>query len=152
MALNTMTKTIFVISSIVGMASITGCSTYASLAKEEDVKVERVNSGSANITRAHLQATETTLVLRGELKRRIPSRGPIPGHLHIELIGPDGEVFKEANIGYKRKNTKSRFAKFYLPIPSDLTKISALRVIHHDARSHIADSEKSPWRDVSQSK
>lgn len=118
------------------------------LVKEEDITVERVNSSSVNITRAYLQATDATWILRGKLKRRFPTSRLIPGHLHIELVGSDGAVFKEADIAYKRKSAKSRFAEFYLPLPVELTKISRVRVIHHDALSHTGDSEKSPWRDI----
>ena len=90
------------------------------------------------------------MVLRGELQRRFPSRGSIPGHLHVELIAPDGTVFKEAAIGYKRMSVKSRIAKFHLEIPGMPSDIKSVRVIHHDLRSHMSDSQKSPWRDVNQ--
>jgi len=151
MIFKTMIKTSVVVSSMIGMISLTGCSMNTWLAKE-DVTVERINSSSAKITRAYLHSTETTLVLRGELTRRLPARGSIPGHLHVELIGPDGTAFKEATPGYMRKNRKSRFAKFYLPIPGDLTKISRVRITHHDPRSHTTDSGKSPWQDVNTEK
>lgn len=147
-----MFKAITVISIIVGMASLTGCSTHRSLVKEESVTVERVNSGSAKITRAILQTTKTTLVLWGELRRHFPSRRSIPGHLHIELIGHDGAVFKEIEVSYNRNSIKSRFAKFHLVIPSTLAEISRIRVVHHDAKSHMADSTKPKCRDVTQTK
>jgi len=152
MTLKTMISTIAAISGIVGLVSVTGCSMNSNLVKERDVKVETVNSSNVTITRAYLQTTKTPMELRRELKRRYSGRGPIPGHLHIELIGSDGVTFKEADVGYKRNRSKSRYAKFYLPIPNDLTKISAVRVIHHGTRSHIADSTKSLWRDVNQTK
>jgi len=152
MTIKAIIKTIAVISSIVGAAFLIGCSTNANYVKEIDVKIERVDSSSVNITRAYLQSTEKTLVLRGELRRRLPARGAILGHLHIELIGPDGGVFKVAAIGYKRTSIKSNVARFNLPIPSDLTEISLIRIIHHDARSHMSEMEKSPWRDISLTK
>lgn len=148
MMLKAMIKTIAIISSIVGIMSFTGCSMNTNLVKQEDITVERVNSSSVNITRAYLQATDTTWILKGKLTRRLSNSHLIPGHLHIELVGPDGAVFKEADIAYKRKRAKSRFAEFYLPIPVELTEISRVRVIHHDALSHKRDSVKSPWRDV----
>lgn len=152
MTLKAMIKTIAVISSIIGPAFLIGCSTNTNFVKEEDVKVERVDSSSAKVIHAYLQSTESTLVLRGELRRRLPGRGAILGHLHIELIGQDGGVFKEAVIGYKRKSIKSRVARFSLPIPGELTEISLIRVIHHDARSHMSEAEESPWRDINTTK
>jgi len=129
---------------------LTGCATNTSLVKEEDVAIERVDSGSARITHAYLQTSETAMVLRGELQRRFPSRGPIPGHLHIELIAPDGAMFKEATIGYKRMSVKSRIAKFHLEIPAIPSNVKSVRVIHHDLRSHSSDSPKSPWQNINQ--
>lgn len=152
MNINMIFKIIAMIASVVGMVALTGCSTYTSLVQEEGVTIERVNSDRANITRAYLQTSGATMLLRGELKRRFPGRGPIPGHLHIELIGPDGAVFKEANIGYKRNSVKSSIAKFYLAIPGDFSDIKSVRIIHHDLRSHMVDVATSPWRDVNQTK
>lgn len=146
MTIKAMIKTIVVIGCIAGPAFLSGCSTNVYFVKEADVKVERVDSSSAKVIHAYLQSTESTLVLRGELRRRLPGRGAILGHLHIELIGQHGGVFKEAVIGYKRKSIKSSVARFSLPIPGELTEIGLIRVIHHDARSHMSVMEESPWR------
>lgn len=151
MIFKTIIKTSIAVSSMIGMISMVGCSLNTSLTNE-DITVERINSSSAKITRAYLQSMETILLLRGELTRYIPARGSIPGHLHIELIDPNDTAFKETEIGYRRKNRKSRYAKFYLPIPGDLRTISRVRVIHHDARSHMANSTKSSWQDVNTEK
>lgn len=78
----------------------------------------RVDSHSARISQAYLQTPDATMFLRSELERRFPSRGPIRGHLHIELIAPDGAPFKEAATDYKRMSVKSRIAMFQLEIPA----------------------------------
>lgn len=135
---------------LAGLMILSGCATNTSLVKEEDVAIERVDSGSARITNAYLQTSETAMVLRGELQRRFPSRGPIPGHLHIELIAADGTAFKEAIIGYMRMSVKSRIAKFHLEIPAMPSNVKSVRIIHHDLRSHKSYALKSPWRDVNQ--
>jgi len=142
-------KTIFITVSVALVAMLAGCATAQGLAQQQGVKLESVDSGSVRITRTYLDATEeATIILRGELEWRIPSRSSIPGHLHVELIAPDGKVMKEANIDYVRKSFKSRLAKFSLPIPEPLVTGSTIRVTHHDARSHMPDSSASPWRDV----
>lgn len=143
-------KTIAIISGFIGMVTLMGCSSNINIVKEE-VAIERIHSDRANITRAYLQTSGATMLLRGELKRRLPGRGSIPGHLHIELINSDGVVFKEADIGYKRKSVKSRISNFYLDIPSDPSGIKSVRIIHH-SRSHMVDVATSPWREVSQTK
>ena len=142
--IKTMINAIF----IIGIAFLSSCSLDTSLVKKEDVIVERVNSNSVIITRAYLQHSNKTKVLRGELKRRVQIRGSIPGHLHIELFNSEGVIFQEANVGYRRNGVTSGKATFFLEIPGDLSSIKSVRVTHHDRRSHMPDTEKSPWRDV----
>jgi len=100
-----------------------------------DVTLEKVNFSSVHITRTYLHSTEEKTSLRGELTRRIPARGSILGHWHVELIGFDGKVMKEAEIRYKRKNVKSRYA--YFSLPEALASGSTIRVTHHDMRPHF---------------
>jgi len=144
-------KTMTLISSLLGITLLTGCSSNTNLVKEEGIAIERVNSSSANITRAHLETVGETLVLRGELTRRLSGHGPLAGHLHIELINIDSKVFKEANIGYKRRQFKSQRSIFYLEIPGSASGVKSLRVTHHTG-SHNTDISKSFWQDVNQSK
>lgn len=147
MTLKAMIKNIAVIS-IGGSVLLAGCSATTSLVNEEDVTIERIHSATANITRARLDSSDSTVVLRGELRRLMPGRGPIPGFLRIELIGSDGTVFKKARIGYMRKGAKSRNGRFNLTLPSELSALKAIRVIHHGGRSEMTDAQKSPWRDA----
>lgn len=152
MNLNPMIRSLVVTGSLAWIVVLSGCARNTSLVKEEDVAIERVDSGSAHITRAYLKTSGTAMVLRGELQRRFPSRGPIPGHLHIELIASDGAAFKEATIGYRRMSVKSRIAKFHIEIPAVPSDIRTVRVIHHDSWSDESDAAKSPWRDVNTAK
>jgi hypothetical protein len=116
-----------------GSVILFACATNPSLVTEEDVTIERVDSRSARIILAYLETSGTEMVLRGELQRRSPGRGPISGHLHIELIAPDGAVFKEASIGYKRLSVKSRIANFHIEIPGTPSDIKTIRIVHHDS-------------------
>jgi hypothetical protein len=85
--------------------------------------------------------------LRGELKshfikpfiRPFPKRFFIPGHLDVELVDVDGDVLKRLSLGYKRKPTRTGFAKFYLPITDDIEQISTIRVIHHETSFHTTN-------------
>jgi len=144
-------KTMALISSILGITLLTGCSSNTNLVKEEGISIERVNSSSAIITRAYLKMVGETLVLRGELTRRFSGHDLLAGHLHIELINNDNKVFKEANIRYKRKLFKSQISLFYLKMPGDVSGVKSLRVTHH-TKSHNTDTSNSPWQDVNQSK
>jgi hypothetical protein len=137
-----MIKKNFIIS-IIGILSLTGYSSHANNVKEEYIKLESVDSGNVNITQVYLQHSEKTFVLRGELKshfiKPFPKRFFIPGHLDVELVDVDGDVLKRLSLGYKRKPTRTGFAKFYLPITDDIEQISTIRVIHHETSSHITN-------------
>jgi hypothetical protein len=137
-----MFKTIFLVG-IIGISSLTGYSSHASSLKENHIKLEGVDSSSVHINKIYLQNSETTLELRGEIKQHFvrshPRRFSIQGHLDIELMDINGAVFKTVYSGYKQKPTKSGFAKFYLLISDDVQRISVIRVIHHETRSHTID-------------
>jgi len=142
-------KTIFITVGVALFTILAGCATAQGLAQQQGVKLESVDSSTVRITRTYLQIEEKGTVLRGELERRIPRPGFIPGHLHVELIGTDGKVAKEADIDYASQGGKSHLAKFNLPIPEPLATGTTIRVTHHDSKSHPLDSSASPWRDVS---
>lgn len=129
-----------------------GCATTQGLAQQYGVRLENIDSSSVRIIRTYLDATEQATILRGELELRIPAYGPLPGHLHVELIGPDGKVMKEADIGHLHKSIKSRSAEFSLPLPEPLVPGSTIRVTHHDAKSHAPEVPSSPWRDANPDK
>ncbi len=137
------TITMILLSAVVLLA---GCATTQGLAQQKEVKLENIDSKMANITSTYLRSTEKGIILQGELTRRIPARGHIPGHLHVELIGPDGKVIKEATIGYTRRTVKSRYTKFSVPVPGPLVAGSVIRVTHHE--THLPDSSGPSWRDV----
>ena len=87
-------------------------------------------------------------VLKGELTKRLGNRGPILGHLHVELLSADNNVIKHADVPYKRKSVKSRFGVFHLHMPFDLPKGGLIRITHHDAKSHEAEVEEVVWQDA----
>ncbi len=126
----------------------TGCATTPAWVQQDVMKLENIDSSSVHIIRTYLQTGEEGVVLRGELARRIPARGPIPGHLHVELLGPDGKVMKEAEIDHLQKSVKSLHAEFSLLIPPPLIPGGTVRVKHHDAKSHMPHPSASPWQDA----
>jgi hypothetical protein len=137
-----MIKTIFLVG-IIGISSLTGYSSHANSMKENHIKLESVDSSSVHINKVYLKNSGTALELRGEVKKHFvrphPRRFSIPGHLDIELMNIDGVVLKTVYIDYKQKPTKLGFAKFYLLISDDVEQIRAIRVIHHETRSHTID-------------
>ncbi len=128
--------------------TLTGCATTNGLIKEADLKLEVIDSSTVRITHASLQTSAGTLTLHGDLERRIAAHGPIPGHLHVDLLDPEGTVIKEIRIGYRYKGAKSHKATFNLPLPAALPVGSTLRVTHHDLRSHQSEATQPTWEEV----
>jgi len=129
-----------------------GCVSNQKLVKNDDIIIESVNSKSTVITHTYLSVTDNVTVLHGELTRRVPMRGQIPGHLHIELINPENEVIKTADISYKRKNRQSQQSQFNLELPISIVPGSVIRITHHDLLSHMSEPPSSPWQDVDANK
>lgn len=121
---------------------------FAEAGASTDIKVEGVNSETARITRLILMPRKDQQVLRGEITRRIHAHGQIPGHLHLELISPQGKVVKTADINYSRPSSSSHVGSFELALPADIEAGSTVRVTHHDLSTHSQGSAASQWQDV----
>jgi len=132
---------------VIALFGATACSTTSLVKEENNIAIERVDSEGANISHAYLTRTDNQLLLRGEIKRRFTGRGPIPGHLHITLIDPQGKVIKEADIGYSRRNIKSSIATFNTKLPVDLTPGSTVQITHFSTDTHKTFPEEAMWRD-----
>jgi len=130
-----------VIGSIVTAMLLFACSAHVGSPKEGQsellhINIERIDSSSANITHAYLRFTDNELVLRGELKRRLASRGIIPGHLHVEIVDSVGDVIDESVVYYTRKCTSSSTSTYMYKTRVDPGRISVIRITHHNTHSH----------------
>lgn len=122
------------------LAMTVGCATNP-MSQKAEINIEKVDSSTVRITHAFLKETGEGLVLSGEVKRKHHSHASIPGHLHLELIRPDGEVVNKAEIHHTRKANSDHIAVFTTVLPSDLAEGSTVRIIHHDAKSHKTDGD-----------
>lgn len=145
--MNTLVKKIIQSSSLTGLLLLVGCSTHAGNVQETEVPIEYVNSRSVLITRTQLQHRKENLILQGEIRNRFPTRAPIPGYLQIELILRNGDIFKQATIGYRRPNIRANTARFQLDIPFAPSQFERIRVIHRDPGGRSTDANTSPWQD-----
>ncbi len=134
-------------SALVATLLITGCASSPTTWHDNGVNLEGVESSTARINRLYLQPDNGAMLLRGEVTRRIHAHGQIPGHLHIEIVSPQGVVIKEADIGYSRQNSNTHDGSFELSIPETLANGSTIRVTHHDTASHLPEVGENPWRD-----
>ena len=127
---------------------LTACATTTDYAKKAGITIERVDSSTVNVSHAYLAKTADGLLLRGEVKRKIHSHGSIPGHLHIELIDPQGQLIKTAEVDHSRKGSSDHIADFQVLLPLELSVGSVIRVVHHDASSHKEEDDMVDWMDV----
>lgn len=139
------TKALFALTLIMLLAS---CTTSSLIKQDENITIERVDSRAAAINHAYITRTKDGLSLHGELKRDLAGRGPIPGHLHITLVNPQGKVIKETDIGYMRRNVKSAIATFHAKLPIDLLPGSTVRITHFDTEDHEMLPDETIWRDA----
>ena len=111
---------------------ITGCAaTGKDLVPDNTVQIEKVSSRWATVRSVNVVQKDGEVTLRGEVVRRPPvGRGPIPGHIDLEVSGPDGEMVEEAVIEYPRRSVKSRYATFHTTLKAAPAAGSTIRVTH----------------------
>ena len=126
----------------------TACSTTKLVKDENGINIERIDSNAADIGHVYVTQVDDTLSLRGELKKRLSKRGPIPGHLHVTLINSQGEMLKEADINYTRRNVKSSKAFFSTKLPIDLPSGSTIRITHFERKTHQPIPDQPNWKDA----
>lgn len=110
---------------------IAGCAaTGKDLVRDNTVQIEKVSSTWAAVRFVNVVQEDGEVTLRGEVVRRPVGRGPIPGHIDLEVIGSDGDVLEEAVIGYHRRSVKSRYATFHATLNATPPRGSTVRVTH----------------------
>ncbi len=121
--------------SIVMVAVLAGCATGKDLVRNGTLKVERIDSNRARLSSVYVRQEGEGIYVRGTLTKRSAGRSPIPGHVHITVFDPEGDVLGDTRTSYERTSGKARSARFYVRIPIELSNGSTLRVTHH-SRAH----------------
>ena len=121
------------LSSMMGL----GCATNrVDLVANEKVVVEKVTSPSAYFSKTSVYSTDSKITVSGELRKRLPSRSHIFGHVEIEVISPDETVLCVIDTSYHRRSLKSSRSIFSVDLPLKVEDGSTVRLIHHrDAKS-----------------
>jgi len=131
-------------------AFISGCaSLQSSRDLVKDVHFERIASDTASIRNVYLHRTADGMDLHGELTRKSLARGPIPGHLHVNLKDAQGHFLKSADVDYKRHNKQSNHSHFSISLPITLESGSTIEIKH--ITSERSDLNDHPtWDDSAQ--
>ena len=113
---------------------VSGCATNrVGLVTNEKVVVEKVTSLSTYFSKASVYSTGSKITVSGELRKRLPSRSHIFGHVEIEVISPDETVLCIIDTSYHRRSLKSSSFIFSVDIPLKLEDGSTVNIIHHQA-------------------
>lgn len=123
---------------LTAFALAAGCVTPGrDLVRDNTVKIEKVSSKSANVQFLRVVQEGDRVALWGEVRHRPIGWGRIPGHIDLEVIGPDGGVLDRMTLGYHRRSVKSRYAEFHGELKTMPPAGSTLKVAH-DLRAHDA--------------
>ncbi|MBZ0071908.1 MAG: hypothetical protein K8I04_09320 [Gammaproteobacteria bacterium] len=135
--MNSYNNTLATIVALITFSILTGCATMGSdLIRDHTVKIEKVSSARGTIGFVSVIQEGDEVTLRGEVRRRPVGRGPIPGHIDVEVLDPSGTTLEQMNTSYRRHSIKSRYAKFYTKLGKIPPSGSTIRVTHHYANSH----------------
>jgi hypothetical protein len=104
------------------------------LVRNGTVKIEKVSSAWGTVGFVSVTQEAEEVWLRGQVRRRPSGRGPIPGHIDLEVIDPEGNVLEKLGIDYDRPSPKSRYANFHAVLTATPPPGSTIRVTHD---SHV---------------
>lgn len=114
-----------------------GCATMGkNLVHEKMVRVEMVSSQEATVTYVNVIKKGSAVEVSGKLSRRYIGRGPIPGHIDIEVIDQSGTTLEEISTHYHLHSIKSQHAVFQAKLKKIPPSGSVIRVTHNGESSH----------------
>lgn len=109
--------------------------------REAEISIEALSSRYGVLRFIRVTRDESAAVVRGEVHRRWGMRGPIPGHIDIRIIGPEGVVLESATAGYHRRSVKSTSASFHVALNAMPPAGATVRVVHDVGNvPHVTDS------------
>lgn len=116
---------------------LTGCTTLTTESPPNlSLKLEKTDSWIARISTANITSANPGLWVRGSVVRLLPGKGPIYGHLHIDLFDGNGKKLAGAITKPMRTNQNSRRARFAKSFRQEQTtqKSAVVKLTHHAER------------------
>ncbi len=116
---------------------LSGCAMLSSNPTTElGLQLEKQDSRLARIAEVHITSTDSGFWVRGNIQRRLTGKGPIYGHLHIDLLDGEGYTLASAITKPTRLNRNSRRARFAESFDGEETaaKTETVRITHHAQR------------------
>lgn len=94
------------------------------------MNIERTNSRNARVALVRARAMDHKLRISGALVKRYSGRGAIPGSLHIEILGDEGDLLGQSTSRYSQHGAKSRRAYFSEIVTVRPGDVRTIRIIH----------------------
>lgn len=107
-----------------------GCVSPLALERAPNVSVERISSARFELGLIRVYSQPEGIWVRGEVSRKIPRRGAIPGSVNVALIGPEGAILSKVDASLMRRNRQARSAHFDALLPVTPPPGSTLQVEH----------------------
>ena len=127
---------------------VSGCAT-TSVAEQNQISIESVDSSSVRITRSYLSKMPEGLSLLGEIRGKFRRRIYATGHIHVEILNGKGSIVKKTEIKPRWKPGNRKVAQFGILLPIEAVTGSVVRLIHHDEKSHWNQDDTGIWKDGS---
>lgn len=126
-----------VTTSLIAILTLSGCALFnkGEYLDSKNVNIVRVDSNHATIGVVNITRGDQKTWIRGDIRRRLSTRAPILGHLHINVKMPDGRSVFNDTVDYKRKSVKARTAQYYVTVNTPIEDGSTIFIKHHTANS-----------------
>ena len=122
------------VTTVLALAAASGCATVGrDLSRDGVVTVERVSSRHATVSQVHVDQSATGMMVYGELRKRAAAPWTLPGHVEVQILGPHGNMLRQFDTTYHRKDKRSRRVWFRVEVPAVPPPGSTVRVTHQPA-------------------
>ncbi|WP_200330643.1 hypothetical protein [Thiocystis violacea] len=115
---------------LAALSSMTGagCATNPATPEERGLTIEKVASREVVVGPVRAEQRSDGIRVYGSASRRISRRGAVPGHVHLAIMSPDGQVLSETDASFMRRNRQAQSAGFNALLPVEAPPGSVLRV------------------------
>ena len=123
---------------LLSLLALSGCAslTDSNSLNQQKITIDKIDSRLGKIGYVSLTPTPSGLWLRGEVKRDKSGRGPVYGHLHIEILDESGAPLASTTTHHSKRNAKARRAIFSKQLDVKTADAKTVRITHHTERHH----------------
>ena len=109
-----------------------GCASISKdISHTKNLVIKRVGTQWTTISAVSVVQEGNKTKVRGEVRRRTHSRGPIGGHTDIKVVGPEGTILEEQSVKHHKKSIKARHADFVFELKTEPPMGSVIQITHH---------------------